>query len=158
MLYTFLDSPVGRLWIAGTEEAVSTIRFARPEEEAPHPGWEECPPVGALRTAVAQLREYFAGRRRSFDLPLECRGTAFQCAVWQQLRSIPFGETISYSELARRVGRPQGSRAVAQANSRNPLPIVVPCHRVIAADGSPGGFSGGLPAKLKLLALEGWRF
>jgi methylated-DNA-[protein]-cysteine S-methyltransferase len=158
MLYTFLDSPVGRLWIAGTEDAVSTIRFARPEEEEPEAPWEECAPVGALRTAVAQLREYFAGRRRSFDLPLDCRGTAFQCAVWRELRSIPFGEVISYRELARRVGRPQGSRAVGQANGRNPLPIVVPCHRVIAADGSLGGFSGGLPVKAKLLAHEGLVF
>lgn len=154
MLYTYFDSPVGRLWIAGSEAAVSTIRFARPEEEEPTTDWEEAAPVGALRTAVAQLREYFAGRRRDFQLPLDPQGTEFQRSVWTQLRAIPFGEVISYRELACRVGRPSGSRAVGQANGRNPLPIVVPCHRVIAADGSLGGFSAGLPVKVKLLELE----
>ena len=101
-----------------------------------------------------QLREYFAGKRAEFDLPLAPTGTAFQLSVWRQLQEIPYGETISYGELARRVGNPKASRAVGSANGANPLPIVIPCHRVIAGDGTLGGFGGGLPTKQTLLALE----
>ena len=103
----------------------------------------------------AQLGEYFAGRRRTFDLPLTPEGTTFQCSVWMALRAIPYGATISYRALAERIGRPSAMRAVGAANGRNPLPIVVPCHRVIGADGSLTGFGGGLPTKRFLLELEG---
>src|SRR3546814_636105 len=108
-----------------------------------------------LRQARQQLDEYFAGDRVTFDLPLAPRGTAFQCGVWQMLASIPYGDTISYAQLATRVGKPSATRAVGAANGRNPLPIVLPCHRVIGADGSLTGFGGGLPTKRFLLQLEG---
>jgi methylated-DNA-[protein]-cysteine S-methyltransferase len=108
-----------------------------------------------LRETARQLAEYFAGARRVFDLPLAPRGTAFQCDVWTTLATIPFGETISYAQLASRVGKPTAVRAVGAANGRNPLPIVLPCHRVIGADGSLTGFGGGLPTKQFLLQLEG---
>ena len=104
--------------------------------------------------AARQLDEYFARRRRTFELPLSVSGTPFQEQVWLTLAEIPYGETISYAELARWVGRPQAFRAVGQANGANPIPIILPCHRVIAADGSIGGYGGGLPTKRRLLALE----
>jgi methylated-DNA-[protein]-cysteine S-methyltransferase len=103
---------------------------------------------------MRQLREYFAGKRAAFDLPLAPEGTAFQRSVWRQLQEIPYGETISYGELARRVGNPKASRAVGSANGANPVPIVIPCHRVIAGDGTLGGFGGGLLTKQTLLTLE----
>ena len=108
-----------------------------------------------LRRARAQLDEYFAGARRTFDLPLSPAGTEFQRDVWTTLATIPYGETISYAQLATRVGRPSAMRAVGAANGRNPLPIVLPCHRVIGADGALTGFGGGLPTKQFLLKLEG---
>jgi methylated-DNA-[protein]-cysteine S-methyltransferase len=100
----------------------------------------EARPRGALADAIQQLREYFSGKRQTFDLPLAPAGTPFQRSVWRRLEQIPYGKTISYAELAERTGKPKASRAVGQANGRNPLPIVIPCHRVIAADGSLGGF------------------
>jgi methylated-DNA-[protein]-cysteine S-methyltransferase len=103
---------------------------------------------------VRQLREYFAGQRTRFDLPLHPAGTAFQRDVWSELQRIPYGETISYGELARRVGHPAAARAVGAANGANPIPIVIPCHRVIGANGKLTGFGGGIPVKQKLLALE----
>jgi methylated-DNA-[protein]-cysteine S-methyltransferase len=108
--------------------------------------------AAAVRT---QLGEYFAGQRREFALPLAPRGTAFQLRVWQALRAIPFGAVRNYGDIARIIGQPGASRAVGQANGRNPLPIVIPCHRVIASDGSIGGYTGGLAIKHHLLALEG---
>ncbi len=104
---------------------------------------------------AAQLAEYFAGRRRDFALALDPPGTPFQRQVWEELARIPFGATISYGELARRVGRPAAARAVGAANGANPIPIVLPCHRVIGSDGSLTGYGGGLPLKKALLALEG---
>jgi methylated-DNA-[protein]-cysteine S-methyltransferase len=114
-------------------------------------------PGAAARARVvrAQLDEYFAGTRRTFDLPIAPRGTAFQLRVWNALRAIPYGSVCNYGDIARAIGQPGASRAVGQANGRNPLPIVVPCHRVIASDGSIGGYSGGLAIKHRLLALEG---
>jgi len=107
-------------------------------------------------TAVArQLADYFAGRRQDFDLPVDPPGTPFQRQVWAELARIPYGRTVSYGELARRVGRPAAARAVGAANGANPVPIVLPCHRVIGADGSLTGYGGGLPIKRALLALEG---
>ena len=108
-----------------------------------------------LDAAATQLHDYFAGHRRDFDLPLSARGTQFQRRVWDELRRIPFGRTLSYGELARRIGNASASRAVGAANGRNPLPIVVPCHRVIGSSGALTGFAGGLPIKRFLLRLEG---
>ncbi len=103
---------------------------------------------------MAQLRAYFAGERKQFDLPLEMEGTEFQLSVWRELQRIPYGETISYLELARRIGNPKAVRAVGLANGQNPIPIIVPCHRVIGSDGSLTGFGGGMENKRKLLELE----
>ena len=109
---------------------------------------------GPVAEAVRQLLEYFALKRTSFDLPLAPEGTPFQRSVWRHLQDIPYGETISYGELAKRVGNPKASRAVGAANGKNPLPIVIPCHRVIGSNGTLTGFGGGLPTKEALLGLE----
>jgi len=114
----------------------------------------ECESNTLLRQAIAQLRAYFAGELRDFDLPLDLQGTDFQKRVWQELRNIPYGETRSYSRVASAIGAPKSVRAVGAANGRNPIPIVVPCHRVIGAGGSLVGYGGGLPLKKLLLDLE----
>ena len=153
MYYTYMKSPVGRLLVAGDESGLSRIGF--PEGKGavlPERGWQEEP--ASLHEAVEQLRAYFAGERKSFDLPMRIEGTPFQKKVWKALQAIPYGETISYGELARRVGAPKASRAVGSANGCNRIPIVIPCHRVIASDGTLGGFGGGLPTKQILLDLE----
>jgi methylated-DNA-[protein]-cysteine S-methyltransferase len=155
MRYRRIDSPVGPLLIAADDDGLRLIEFHRPR----HPmsqceQWEEADhPV--LQRTQAQLAQYFAGARRSFDLPLAPQGTDFQRSVWHALAHIPFGQTVSYLQLATRLGRPSATRAVGAANGRNPLPIVLPCHRVIGADGSLTGFGGGLPTKQFLLRLEG---
>lgn len=154
MNYCYLDSPIGVLMIAGDDEAVRRIEFpANGRPGRPEPDWQESArgPVGA---AVRQLREYFSGVRTHFDLPLAPEGTSFQRNVWRQLQEIPYGETISYGELAKRVGNPKASRAVGAANGSNPLPIVIPCHRVIGSNGKLTGFGGGLPTKEALLKIE----
>lgn len=107
-----------------------------------------------MRETIRQLKAYFAGELEEFDLPLAPEGTAFQLKVWENLCDIPFGETISYGELARRIGNPNASRAVGLANGSNPIPIIIPCHRVIGSNGKLTGYGGGLPIKEKLLALE----
>ena len=148
-----IDSPVGRLLLAGDGESLIQVCFpSGPRPLQPTHDWID--DAAPFRTAIAQLGEYFAGERHRFDLPLAPRGTDFQRRVWRALTEIPYGRTISYGELARRIGNPSASRAVGLANGANPLPIVVPCHRVIGADGSLTGFGGGLPIKRKLLALE----
>ena len=119
---------------------------------------ETVPRTGAgaiVRQAEQELREYFAGRRRTFTVKLDLEGTEFQRKAWQAMRKIPFGETISYGDQARKVGKPKAFRAVGSANGKNPIPIIVPCHRVLASDGSLGGYSLGLSMKRRLLALEG---
>ena len=149
-----IKTPIGTVLLAGDGERLRRIHFqSGPRPLRPPAEW-----IAAARpfaAAVAQLEAYFAGRRRAFDLPLAPAGTPFQLEVWQALRGIPYGETISYGELARRIGNPRAARAVGLANGANPLPIVVPCHRVIGADGTLTGFGGGLPTKQALLALEG---
>ncbi len=155
VLTTTIDSPVGTLFVAADDQGLRTIAFP----DSRHPvrrddDWREGDSP-LLRNARIQLDEYFSGRRRGFELPLSPRGTPFQQSVWAALAGIPYGRTISYAELARRVGRPTAMRAVGAANGRNPLPIVLPCHRVIGADGALTGFGGGLPAKQLLLKLEG---
>jgi len=137
------DSPIGPLTIAVNDEgAVEEIRFGGGEHR------------GDVRHVVAQLDEYFRGKRREFDLQLAPRGTPFQLAVWSELQRIPFGATISYRELAERIARPSAVRAVGAANGANPIPIIIPCHRVIGANGTLVGYGGGLPIKKFLLALE----
>jgi methylated-DNA-[protein]-cysteine S-methyltransferase len=154
MNYSYLDTPIGTLLVAGDEKAVRRIDFLKNgKARTPEQGWTESS-RGPVGQAIKQLREYFAGRRAEFDLPLAPAGTEFQRAVWRNLQDIPYGETISYGELARRVGNPKASRAVGAANGQNPIPIVIPCHRVIGANGKLTGFGGGLPTKEALLALE----
>jgi methylated-DNA-[protein]-cysteine S-methyltransferase len=153
MYWHQIESPVGELLLAGDRVRLKLIHFqSGPHAHTPPADWLRDP--APFASAVSQLAEYFAGRRRTFDLPLAPRGTEFQQTVWAALTRIPYGSTLSYGELARRIGKPQASRAVGLANGANPLPIVVPCHRVIGADGSLTGFGGGLDAKRKLLALE----
>lgn len=154
--FTYLDTPIGRLLVARRPAGLYAIRFERDgTPAAPEPGWRY---VDALEgEAVAQLAAYFAGALRRFDLPLAPEGTPFQQAVWAALCEIPYGRTITYAELARRIGRPRAVRAVGAANGRNPLPIVVPCHRVIGSDGTLTGYAGGLAVKEALLLHEGVR-
>ncbi len=154
MNYCYLDTPIGTLLIAGDENAIHRIEFPKRGKPArPQPDWVQSA-RGTVAEAVRQLREYFAGKRTGFELPLAPQGTDFQRGVWRRLLEIPYGETISYGELARRVGNPKASRAVGAANGSNPIPIVIPCHRVIGANGKLTGFGGGLPTKEALLALE----
>ena len=144
-----IDSPVGPLLLTSNGSAVTRLLFDVP----PDPTWST-EPSQVLQEAVRQLEEYFAGERRDFDLPLEPAGTPFQLTVWAALRDIPYAETINYGQLAGRVGNPNASRAVGLANGRNPISIVVPCHRVIGANGSLTGYGGGLDRKRTLLELE----
>jgi len=151
--YTYMESPVGRLLLAGDEEGLQLIGFAEGKNQPqPEPDWRYH--TEPLRSAVGQLSDYFAGNRRSFDLSLQLRGTPFQLTVWRALQDIPYGQTISYGELARRIGNPKASRAVGLANGSNPIAIVVPCHRVIGSNGKLTGYGGGLCHKETLLALE----
>ncbi len=154
ILFRHLDSPVGPLTLAATDEGLHAIEFPRNRHPADREGW--LPGDNrVLELAARQLDDYFAAKRRDFDLPLAPRGTDFQRTVWMTLAGIGYGETISYAQLAQRVGKPTAMRAVGAANGRNPLPIVLPCHRVIGADGALTGFGGGLPTKQFLLELEG---
>jgi methylated-DNA-[protein]-cysteine S-methyltransferase len=150
--WTTMNSPVGELFIAGRGGKVTDVLFGRPERGFPGPEWERSERrLGEVRR---QLAEYFRGGRRVFDLELAPEGTPFQLAAWRQLRMIPYGSTISYGEQARRMGKPGAARAVGAANGRNPISIIVPCHRVIGADGRLTGFGGGLEIKGRLLELE----
>lgn len=149
-----IDSPVGPLMLAADDAGLRHIEFRDNRHPADRSDWHGGDNE-ALQAAEAQLGEYFAGKRRAFDLTLAPRGTEFQLRVWWELARIPFGETISYAQLAQRLDNPNGTRAVGAANGRNPLPIVLPCHRVIGADGALTGFGGGLPTKDYLLRLEG---
>ena len=148
--WTTYESPIGRLTLRGGPDALTAIDF---------PGrtgglGEAAREPGAFAEAVRQLDEYFDGRRREFELPLALDGTPFERAVWRRLRTIPYGSTISYGQLARDIGQPEEFRAVGAAVGRTPTPIVVPCHRVIGSDGSLTGYGGGLDRKRALLDLE----
>lgn len=153
MYYCYLNSPIGDLLLAGDDDGLSLIGFPQGKmRHDPEPDWifnEK--PFAAVRQ---QLGEYFAGERTAFDLPLHLTGTEFQVQVLQELQRIPYGETTSYGEIARRIGRPKAMRAVGAANGRNPIPIIVPCHRVIGSGGDLTGFGGGLDTKEALLRLE----
>jgi methylated-DNA-[protein]-cysteine S-methyltransferase len=146
-----MDTPVGTLTLESDGDVLIGIWLPNHRTKSKGDG-HDAPPV--VKDTVTQLEEYFAGERTEFDIPMELDGTAFQKEVWAELCRIPYGTTISYGELARRVGRPKGPRAVGQANGRNPIPIIVPCHRVLASNGI-GGYGGGLPMKRTLLAVEG---
>jgi len=161
--FTFLSglpAPMGDLCLFSDGTALTRIDFApEPGSDWPVLAASPCPAQRAddlpvLRTTVAELREYFAGGRTEFTVPLALAGTPFQQAVWTELGRIPYGATWSYAELARRIGNPQARRAVGAANGRNPVPIIVPCHRVIGTSGELTGYGGGLPRKQLLLALE----
>jgi methylated-DNA-[protein]-cysteine S-methyltransferase len=153
VFYDYMPSPVGRLLLAADAIGLRRIGFERERHPLPvGDDWQHAPQ--RLAFARQQLEEYFSGTRKRFDVPLHPIGTAFQCTVWSALTRIPYGETISYSELAGDIDQPRAVRAVGAANGRNPLPILIPCHRVIGRDGTLTGFGGGLPVKAKLLALE----
>jgi len=152
MNYRYLDTPIGRLRLVSTGSHLAAIEFEHHHSE---PGADNQATDAVLERAAAQLLEYFAGRRRQFELPLAAAGTAFQRQVWGALAAIPWGELRSYADIARAIERPTAVRAVGAANGRNPLPIVVPCHRVVGSNGSLTGFAGGLGIKRRLLELEG---
>ncbi len=152
--FMHMPTPIGVLTLAADDDGLRRIDFPPPRTPPADDDWTEGD-SDVLREARRQLDEYFAGERRGFDLPLSPHGTDFQQEVWLTLARIPYGETWSYRDLAQRIGRPTATRAVGAANGRNPLPIVLPCHRVIGADGSLTGFGGGLPTKAFLLRLEG---
>lgn len=155
-----IDSPLGPILLAASRQGLAGAWFVERQRDTPdaleRANWLEAPDHPVLRQAATQLAEYFDGRRQHFDLPLDLtHGTVFQQAVWQALLVIPFGKTISYGELARRIGRPKAVRALGAAVGRNPVSVVVPCHRVIGADGSLTGYAGGLDRKTALLRTEG---
>ncbi|TBU89798.1 methylated-DNA--[protein]-cysteine S-methyltransferase [Stutzerimonas kirkiae] len=154
LYYDRFDSPIGPLTVAADEHGLRHILFAENRYDAPgRAQWVHHPEY--LEQPRRQLLDYLLGQRRHFDLILAPQGTAFQRQVWMALADIPYGRTWSYAELARHVGRPGASRAIGAANGRNPLPIVLPCHRVIGSNGALTGFGGGLPTKAALLRLEG---
>lgn len=151
--YCCFETIVGRLLVAGDEEGLRYISFMKGKHVlTPKVGWRE--DRHFLREAMRQLELYFEGRLKEFTLKLVPQGTPFQLSVLIALQEVPYGETISYGELARRIGKPKAYRAVGAANARNPLPIVIPCHRVIGSNGSLVGFGGGLDIKQKLLDFE----
>lgn len=164
---TTVESPVGPLFLAGSGRGLVALEFDKrlPGQQTIRPNprdlrneskrLEFSESASELQLYIRELEEYFAGHRREFSFPLDLRGTEFQIACWRALVAIPYGETRTYADIARAVGRPQGFRAVGMANNRNPVAIVVPCHRVIASDGTLCGYGGGLDIKRKLLELEG---
>ena len=153
MYYTYAASPIGQLLLAGSADALQVIGFPHGDKaRRADIGWERYDEP--FKKTARQLNEYFAGERREFELELTPEGTKFQVQVLEALRGIPYGETRTYRDIAEAVGRPKAVRAVGNANGRNPLPIVIPCHRVIGSDGSLTGFGGGIEAKRYLLELE----
>jgi methylated-DNA-[protein]-cysteine S-methyltransferase len=157
LYYSRMTSPIGPLVIGVSDKGLAIIEWDREDfpkgRLARTADWQE----SEERTAVArrELREYFAGKRRIFDVTLDLHGTEFQKKCWRALLRIPYGETRTYAQIAKAVGNPRGFRAVGMANHDNPVPIIVPCHRVLASDGTLGGYGGGLDVKRKLLELEG---
>ena len=156
-----IETPIGMLRLASTDKGLAYVELPHADGRGLD-GWLRACLRGARiledaapnRTAARQILEYLDGKRISFDLPLDLRGTPFQCRVWKALAEIPYGETNSYADVARRVKHPRAVRAVGAANGANPLSLVVPCHRVITSDGQLGGYAGGLPLKARLLAME----
>lgn len=153
MKYCYLKSPIGDLLLAGTEDGLCLISFPEGRMRTePKDDWIE--DERPFKEARRQLTDYFDGKRKAFDLRLRPSGTTFQMSVLDELRNIPYGTTASYGEIARRIGRPSAARAVGAANGRNPLPIVIPCHRVVGSKGDLTGFGGGIETKKALLDLE----
>ncbi len=153
MAHTLMESPIGPLMLAGDERGLHLVHFVNGRRpKSPLPGWVE--DKIPFKEAIRQLQAYFAGKLTVFELPLVLEGTEFQLLVWRNLQKIPYGETVSYGQLAKRIGSPDAARAVGLANGSNPIPIIIPCHRVIGSNGDLTGFGGGLPTKKKLLALE----
>ena len=165
--YAIMNSEIGPLFLAASSQGLVALEFdvRSPGQQSIRPNPRDLRAEGEgfafeesarpMRAYVVQLEEYFVGKRRAFDFPLDLRGTDFQVACWQALLAIPYGETRTYADIARAVGKPNAFRAVGMANNRNPIAIVVPCHRVIASDGTLCGYGGGLHIKKKLLELEG---
>jgi len=154
--FKIIPSPIGRLRLVASNAGLAAILW---DNDRPRPihlaDLVESPADSTLRCAEKELNEYFGRKRRTFSVPLDMRGTRFQKLVWETLLAIPFGETRSYGQIANQLGNPKAARAVGAANGQNPIPIIVPCHRVIGANGKLTGFGGGLEMKDKLLALEG---
>jgi methylated-DNA-[protein]-cysteine S-methyltransferase len=158
--FCYVDSPIGRLMLTSDGTALTGLYmnlYRNKPTKLPelNGDWVQNATIDPLPAAARQLKEYFAGKRREFELPLRMDGTQFQERVWRELTQIPFGETRSYGQLAKRLNNPNGSRAVGLANGRNPIAIIIPCHRVIGADGSLTGFGGGIERKEWLLTHEG---
>jgi methylated-DNA-[protein]-cysteine S-methyltransferase len=154
MRYCRLPSPLGTLLLAGDDQGLQILHFEQPGRSWPvPPEWEEN--EKGFAPAARQLAAYFLGKLRDFDLPLAPQGTPFQLSVWKALCRIPYGETRSYLDIAEKLGAPRAVRAVGAANGRNPIAIVIPCHRVIGSNGSLTGYGGGIEIKARLLALEG---
>ena len=153
IFYTTFESPVGTLLLGGDANGLRLVSFESSKHAAPpQANWRQN--KAPFAEVIRQLQAYFRGELKEFDLPLALEGTKFQLRVWNTLRSIPYGETISYLQLAERIGNPKAVRAVGLANGSNPIPIIIPCHRVIGSDGSLTGFGGGLSTKKMLLELE----
>jgi methylated-DNA-[protein]-cysteine S-methyltransferase len=153
VIYTTMDSPLGELLLLGDGETLHGLHMQAGRDPLRiNPRWQR--DDEAFADVREQLEEYFAGARTTFDIPMHMEGTAFQRTVWHELTQIPYGETISYGELARRIGRPDRARAVGTANGQNPIAVIVPCHRVIGANGKLVGYGGGLDNKRRLLELE----
>lgn len=156
--FDYYDSPLGQMLLVASDTALTGLHFL---DEKYFPGiaaeWQRAPNAKMLAQARKQLDEYFAGKRTEFGLPVEPDGTAFQCGVWRALQEIPYGTTINYGTLAQRIGKPSASRAVGAANGRNPISIVIPCHRVIGVNGDLTGYAGGMARKEALLRLEAKR-
>jgi methylated-DNA-[protein]-cysteine S-methyltransferase len=154
--YATFATPLGTMFALAEEDFITRLDFVDAKYAKPiAPDWEEAPHAPPLKACIAQVTAYFETGRRDFDLPLKPRGTDFQQRVWAQIARVPFGKTITYSELARRAGAEGSSRAAGAATGRNPIGIVVPCHRIVGADGSLTGYAGGLERKTRLLELEG---
>lgn len=152
--YTLLDTPLGALCIVGTTKGLTHVEFQDGERPVrPEPDWQEN--QGVLDEARKQLQAYFEGRRQRFTLALAPEGTPFQKRVWRELQEIPWGTTTTYREIAERLGQPAAVRAVGHANGRNPVAIVIPCHRVVGANGRLTGYAGGIATKRRLLQHEG---
>jgi len=153
LAYTTMDSAIGPLLLAGDQQGLHLVYFVKGRRpKSPEPDWTE--DKKPFHEVIAQLNAYFAGKLWDFALPLVLNGTDFQLQVWRTLQKIPYGETTTYGQLARQIGSPEAARAVGLANGSNPIPIIIPCHRVIGSNGDLTGFGGGLPIKKKLLELE----
>lgn len=151
--YCYCDSPIGRMLLVGEKGVLEELHFANSTEQLQIPTeWQK--DESYFEETLRQLHQYFNGERREFDLPIAAKGTPFQEQVWRELRKIPYGETSNYGAIAERIGNPKACRAVGMANSKNPIPIIIPCHRIIGKNGSLTGFGGGLDVKKQLLDLE----